>query len=239
MRCDKCHTNEATIHFTPVVDGKPQKTVNLCKACTPDYPNAKHVQVEAIYRRVTPELFVRAQSDAKIAESFFTAHSREELLEIACAQVRELEELADPVELLTRRNEQEAPYLFMGTYWHALHFLLTGDSELKPHPLPPPPLGNAVLGGTETPWPCTGGCVRSLTPDEVRAVADALAKISVEQLRSRFSVASFNAARISSNRVPAGWTDEDAESVLAIYPRVVKFFQSAARAGDMILISFL
>ena len=35
MRCAKCHKNEATIHFTPVVDGKPQKTIPLCKACAP------------------------------------------------------------------------------------------------------------------------------------------------------------------------------------------------------------
>jgi len=81
MRCDKCHTNEAVIQFTPVVDGKPQKTVNLCKSCTPDYPNAKNFQVEAIYRRVTPEQFARAQSDAKTAESFFASNlSCEELL---------------------------------------------------------------------------------------------------------------------------------------------------------------
>ena len=242
MRCDKCHKNEATIHFTPVVDGKPQKTVNLCKSCAPDpgasHPDAKHV--EAVYKRVTPEQFARAHSDAKTAESFFGPKSWEELLEIAREQVGEVEGAADPVELLTRRKEQEAdaPYLFIGWDWHALHFLLTGDSELKPQPSPPGPLWNVVCGGMETPWPCSRGHVRSLTPDEVRAVADALTKISVEQLRSRFSVASFNAAGISSHRVPARWTDEDAESVFAIYPRVVEFFQSAARAGDMILLSF-
>jgi len=33
MRCAKCHKNEATIHFTPVADGKPQKTVPFCKDC--------------------------------------------------------------------------------------------------------------------------------------------------------------------------------------------------------------
>jgi hypothetical protein len=221
-----------------VVDGKPQKTINLCKNCVPPYPNAKNLNVEAIYRRVTPELFARAQSDAKTAESFFAPNVEELLKEHR--HRHELEESTDPLKLLARRKEQEAdvPYLFTGTYWHALHFLLTGDSELKPHPLPPPLLGNVVLGGIETPWPCTGGHVRSLTPDEVRAVADALTKISVEQLRSRFSVESFNGARISHPGL-ARWTAEDAESVFAIYPRVVEFFQSAARAGDMILISFL
>ncbi len=232
MRCDKCQKNEATIHFTPVVDGKPRKTVNLCKNCAPD-PRAK--SVEAIYRRVTPEEFARLQSDAKAAESFF-APNPEELLEKVW---HELEESADQEELRGRKREQEGGhrYLFLGTDWHALHFLLTGDSELKPHRLPPPPLGNVVLGGTETPWPCTHGHVRSLTPDEVRAVADALNRISVEELRSRFRVASFNAAQIYPRPGRARWTDEDAESVFEIYPRVVEFFQSTARAGDMILLS--
>jgi hypothetical protein len=33
MRCTKCHKNEATIHFTPVVHGKAQKAVHFCKDC--------------------------------------------------------------------------------------------------------------------------------------------------------------------------------------------------------------
>ena len=84
----------------------------------------------------------------------------------------------DPAVLLSKMQERESSdrYLSIGTDWHALHFLLTGDGELKPHPLPPPPLGNVMHGGTETQWSCS---VRSLAPDEVRAVADALGTISV------------------------------------------------------------
>ena len=33
MHCTKCHKKEAAINFTPVVDGKAQKTVHLCKHC--------------------------------------------------------------------------------------------------------------------------------------------------------------------------------------------------------------
>lgn len=33
MRCTKCHKNDATIHFTPVLHGKPQKAVHFCKDC--------------------------------------------------------------------------------------------------------------------------------------------------------------------------------------------------------------
>jgi hypothetical protein len=236
MRCAKCHTNEATIHFTPVVGGKPQKTVHLCKDCAPDTggksPGLKNI--EGIYGRVTPEEFARLQNDAEAAVGFFNPNL-EELLE----KTRRWEELGDQEKLLARRRQQERgdPFLFIGTYWHALHFLLTGDRELKPQSAPAGPLWNVVCGGTETPWPCSLGHVRFLTPDEVHAVADALAKISVQELRSRFSVASFNAAQIP-HPGRARWTEEDAESIFEIYPRVVRFFQSAARAGDIILLSF-
>lgn len=33
MRCAKCHKNQGTILFTPVVGGKAQKTVHLCEGC--------------------------------------------------------------------------------------------------------------------------------------------------------------------------------------------------------------
>ncbi len=167
------------------------------------------MSIEANYRRITPEEFNRLQADPKAAESFFG----------------------------TSLDDFDDRYLDIGTDWHALHFLLTGDGELKPQPLPPSPLAKVVQGGTETTWPCTYGHVRSLTPDEVQTVADALARISVDYLRSRFSVESFNTAQIYPHGRRARWTAEDAESVFEIYPSVVKFFQAAARDGDMILLS--
>jgi hypothetical protein len=170
---------------------------------------------------MTPDEFSRLQGDPKAAESFFGMS------------------LQEPEKLLARTHERESGdcYLSIGTDWHALHFLLTGDGELKPHPLPPPPLGNIVQGGTEAPWPCTYGQVRSLSPEEVRAAADALNRISVEELRSRFSVTTFNSAKIYPHGKRGQWSEEDAESVFDIYPRVVEFFQAGARDGDVILIS--
>jgi len=227
MRCAKCLKNEASIDFTPVVNGKSQKIVPLCKDCS----SASAKSVEAVYRRVTPEEFARLQSDAKAAESFFSPKLEEELEKI-------LEAIEDAEKLPVGRPGQEGGNrtLFIGTHWHALHFLPTGDGELKPHSLLPPPLGNVVQGGTATPWPCTHGHVRSLTSDEVRAVADALSKISVARLRSRFSVEAFNAGQVY-HPGRARWTEEDAEAVFEIYPQVVGFFQSAAHDGDMILLS--
>ncbi|MCX6924496.1 MAG: hypothetical protein NT154_14960 [Verrucomicrobia bacterium] len=75
------------------MEGKPQKTVHLCKDCAPDL-RAK--SIESIYRRVTPEEFARLQSDAKAAESFFSPNL-EELVE----------ELADPEKLLARRMQRK------------------------------------------------------------------------------------------------------------------------------------
>jgi hypothetical protein len=68
-------------------------------------------------------------------------------------------------------------------------------------------------------------------------VANALSEISVAELRSRFSVASFNAAEIYPHGRGENWTEAEVESVFEIYPQVVKFFKAAARDGDIVLLS--
>jgi hypothetical protein len=182
------------------------------------------MSIEVNYRRITPAEFQRLQNDPQSAGSFFGISP--ELLE-------------DPEKLMAmmveRRNNRR--FLDLGKDWHALHFLLTGDFDLKPHPLPPPPLGNVVFGGTKTDWLGTYGNIQSLAPQEVRDVADALTGIPVQNLRAKFSVASFNDAQIYPHGRRKAWTEEDAETVFEIYLQVVSFFQAAAKAGDMILIT--
>lgn len=183
------------------------------------------MSIEASYRRVTPKQFAHLRSNAKAANAFFGLN---------------LDDLDDPEELVERMLKQERSrrYLSIGTDWHVLHFLLTGDSKLgEDSKLPPPPLGNAVQGGTETRWPCTYGNIRFLKPPQVRGVAKALAKISTKELRSRFSVEELNAAGIYPHGYSRGWTENEAESAFRIYPRLVKFFQAAARDGDIMLLS--
>jgi hypothetical protein len=94
------------------------------------------------------------------------------------------------------------------------------------------------MGGTETPFDATYGKVRYLTPVEVREVADALGKISVEELRARFDPVAFTKAQVYPNPRPGGWNITELESVLFIYPQLVEFFRQAAREGNLVLLSF-
>jgi hypothetical protein len=229
MFCARCHRNEGIVPFLPVVNNKPGMTVHLCEECAKDARKT----VEAIYTRIAPDNFALLQTDARAAEAFF-APTMEEVME---KLQRGLRKSSDPEKVLARKQDQESgkPYLFLGTDWQALHFLLTGDSDLKAPPAPSTTLAQVVSGGTETPWPCRHGHVHFLTAAEVRAVAGALSMISVEELRARFSAASFKAAEITSPFRRARWTEKNTESLFEVYPQVVEFFHAAARAGNMVL----
>jgi len=178
--------------------------------------------VEASYRRITPREWEGWQG---LASAGGLPPGSE--LESAFLEFKYSEELLSSDRYLDIQKE-----------WHALHALLTGDfsspSEIKPFP---PPLGNVVLGGTETPFNATYDKVRVLNPDEVRQVADALAVISAEDLKARFDPIAFPAAGIYSYPGPAEWYDEALEAVLFIYPQVVEFFGKAAQEGDVVLLS--
>jgi Domain of unknown function (DUF1877) len=84
--------------------------------------------------------------------------------------------------------------------WHALHVLLTGEisspSDIKPFP---PPSGNMVIRGTETPFDGTYGKIRFLKPEEVREVAGALSQITVQELQARFDPFAFTEAEVYPN----------------------------------------
>jgi hypothetical protein len=67
--------------------------------------------------------------------------------------------------------------------WHGVHYLLTGSAEEADEPL-----GFIYSGGTFVGDEEIGlGPPRSFTPAEVRAIADALAKLGDAELRSRYN----------------------------------------------------
>jgi hypothetical protein len=182
--------------------------------------------ITATYRRVTPQEFSELQTDPEAAESFFG-------LDLDSF------DFSNPEAMLAKLQEQKADErrFSLEKEWHALHFLITGDSSLESDTQLQPPYCNIVMEGTPTQFEATYGFVRYLTPEEVRAVAELLSTISVEELRQRFDPAAFNAAKIYPNPRPGGWDDEEIEPLLEMYPELVEFFQNAARDGDIVLLS--
>lgn len=114
--------------------------------------------------------------------------------------------------------------------WHAIHFVLNGDSEGRE-----PPLADAVLGGEEVGDDFGYGPPRYLLQGEVRAVADALAAVSVEDFEARFDFAALAAAEI----YPTIWDREDEEDrsyVSGYYAELREFYHAAAARGDCALL---
>ena len=178
--------------------------------------------MHATYRRMTPDEF------EQMLEALRNRPYVSRLLES-----NELYLGFEPRTIEEMEAEDAAGRVFrLEKYWHALHFLLTGDDSLDPPGLVAPPLGNVVLGGAATPLETGYGPVRYLNPQEVREVADVLRSIPVEELQRRFNAENFNDRRIYSTRGP-----EDLEPLLEMYPELVEFFGRAAETGDVVLVS--
>lgn len=182
--------------------------------------------ITATYRRVTPQEFSELQNDPEAAESFFGIDL-------------DSFDFSNPEAMLAKLHEQESDerYFSLQKEWHALHFLITGDSYLEGDTQLQPPYCNIVMGGTPTQFEATYGFVRYLTPEEVRTVSELLSTISLEELRQRFDPAKFNAAKIYPSPRPGGWDEEEIEPLFKMYPKLVEFFKNAARDGNIVLLS--
>jgi hypothetical protein len=173
--------------------------------------------ISASYRRIPPEEFAELLQNPEEAKSFFGLDPDEFGLEC---------DYSSP--------EDEELYFSLDKEWHALHFLLTGDADLEANDRVSKTQWNIVMGGTPTPFTPTYAFVRYLKPEEVKDIAEFLSGISAEDLRQRFDAEAFNAAEIYS-----GTWDEDQISYLldSLYPGLVEFFQNAAEAKDIVLLS--
>ena len=111
--------------------------------------------------------------------------------------------------------------------WHGVHFLLCQRADDAP-----PPLGSAVLGGTEI-GPDQGyGPVRYLTPGAVAEVAAAVAKVDDAALRR-----SWRPQVLADQQIyPGGW--EEAESLdwlIDSLAQLRSFYVQAAGRGSAVL----
>ncbi|MEH2234800.1 YfbM family protein [Nostoc sp.] len=183
--------------------------------------------ITASYKRITPQNFAEIQNNTEAAASLFKLN------------LDDLDfDFSNPQAMIAKLQERRSnEHYFRLEDWHALHFLLTGESSLEDDTQTSPPLCNVVMGGKPTQFEATYGFVRYLTLEEVRDVADALSQISVEELKSRFNSTVFNAAEIYPNPSPGGWDKEEIEPLFELYPQLVEFFQNTAKEGDIVLLS--
>ena len=101
---------------------------------------------------------------------------------------------------------------------------------------PDQPLHNVVMGGRKANFQTGYGPARWFDQDEVKIIAAALSKISVEDLRTRFSADAFNAAEIYPRPRPGGWDDGELEGVYHVFPKLVRFFEEAAVTGETVVV---
>jgi hypothetical protein len=110
--------------------------------------------------------------------------------------------------------------------WHVLHYLLTGKVEDAP-----PPMGNAILGGTEIGEDLGYGPARFLTPPQVREVAAALAPISKDDLGERFNLKAMIAANIYPVR-----DESELELAERYFEDLSCYYSAAAASGNAMLL---
>ena len=118
------------------------------------------------------------------------------------------------------------PGLCLQKYSHELHYLLTGQTGNAP-----PPLGDAILGGSPIGDDLGYGPARFLTPEAVREVSTSLANPSrVEPSR--------RCAEQSPQHLEAhGFSGEDGlEDTLHFFDLLVNYYAEAAERGNAMLL---
>jgi hypothetical protein len=111
--------------------------------------------------------------------------------------------------------------------WHGIHFLLCGVIDEAP-----PPLGDAVLGGTEIGPDLGYGPARYLEPYRVKAVAEAL-----EAIQPKAFAARFDASRLQEHQIyPSAWSQDCKEWIEGAYSELRGFYAAAAKKGLAVLL---
>ena len=89
------------------------------------------------------------------------------------------------------RFDEPEGRLSLDKSWHAMHYLLTGRADEAP-----PPLGNAILGGTPLGPDLGYGPARLLSPTEVQETAVALSMVRAGDLDKQCNLAAMKAAQV-------------------------------------------
>lgn len=139
----------------------------------------------------------------------------------------------DPSSVPAFLYDEEPPsdsHVDLDKAWHAIHFLLNGHTWEGDGPL-----FNSILGGEPLGEEDVGyGPARFLTPEGVRATAEALSDVSISDLLARF-----DATKLNENEIyPQHWTGEEVDRhyVRDNFVRLVEFFQLTAKSDNAMLL---
>jgi Domain of unknown function (DUF1877) len=147
-------------------------------------------------------------------------------------QLAELEALqGDPAKIVAFLYAEESPPLCLDKAWYGIHFLLTGEDGPNDAPI-----SWAIMGGGNTlTEPDLGyGPPRLLSPEQVVSVAEALSKISSNELSSRFDAAAFAEAGVYPNIWDGG--TEALDYMMTCYEQLATYYNGAAKAGHAMLL---
>lgn len=118
--------------------------------------------------------------------------------------------------------------------WHGIHFLLTHEVYGGDGPVSLPILGGTAIGND-----LGYGTARYLEPQDVASAADALAGVSVDQLRERFKPAELEEAYVYPTGIWEDEGDEAFEYLAHWYERLQHFYAAAAQRGDAMLLAVI
>ena len=131
-------------------------------------------------------------------------------------------------EFIYPEEEERENCIDIDKAWHGIHFLLTGDAWEGALPL-----SNVVLGGTEIGGDVGYGPARYITADDVRAVTEAIADLTPQDLAKRY-----DASALTRNEIyPEIWDEgDDAIQYLTTYYESLRdYFLDASSRGNAML----
>ncbi|MBP2543926.1 YfbM family protein [Acinetobacter guillouiae] len=128
------------------------------------------------------------------------------------------------------QKDQQSQALDLDKAWHAIHFILNGDSYGEQGPL-----AKVFFGGEEIGEDLGIGPARYLTAEQVKQVVTAIEQVSDHQFSSQYDIEALDQADIYPNM----W-DEDSEEglkyILPYFQDLKKFYQEAAFRNQAVLI---
>jgi Domain of unknown function (DUF1877) len=163
------------------------------------------MSIESIYYRVKSEEFDRLPE------------SEEEMLSL-------LEEITEDDSLL----------LDLGTYWHGVQFLITGNDSMPGDSVSTSLLEDIFNSGTKIPsqeYP-----IYVLSATKVNSIILALNHTSAEDFRDRLDPIVFYNANLYPTK---GWSQEDLDDLIEIHNQLVDFFNCAAKENEAIVFRYL